>query len=360
MTDPSADAPSLDFDLPPAIRAQLAAVLDGAIRLGPLMGVPSLLRELGQDPQPVFASAGVDLSLCDDPENTIAFTAAGRLLAACVAATACDHFGLRLGRGVGLDALGLVGDLARHSASLEQALRNIVLHLHLHDRGAIPTLLVKHGEVHLGYAVYQPGVEATAQIYDLATRVAYNILRALCGPAWQPRRVLLPRTCPEDPAPYRSAFGIRPRFGAEQAGIVSSARWLAYRIPGADPDRYRELTARIEALTGASRDDMAAQVRRVTCNLLLCGGGSLDAVAGLFCLHPRTLNRQLQAQGTTFRELRDHCREALSCQYLRDTDLPVAEIAARLGYADAAAFTRAFRRWIGVAPGAWRSGQGGA
>lgn len=359
MTDPPAGPPSLRYAPSPAIRVQFAAVLDGAVRLGPLMGIPPLLREFGQDPQPVFASAGVDLSLCDDPENTVAFTAVGRLLAACVAATGCGHFGLRLGQGVGLDALGLVGDLARHSASLEQALRNIVLHLHLHDRGAIPTLSVKDTEVHIGYAIYQPGVEATAQIYDLATRIGYNMLRVLCGPAWQPRRVLLPRTCPADPSPYRSAFGIRPHFGDEQASIVFSARWLAQPIAGADPERYRELTARIQALSPAAGQEVAAQVRRVTCNFLLCGGGSLEAVSDVFSLHPRTLNRQLQGEGTTYRDLRDDCRQALAFQFLSDTALSVAEIAARLDYADAASFTRAFRRWTGVPPAAWRAARRG-
>jgi AraC-like DNA-binding protein len=57
------------------------------------------------------------------------------------------------------------------------------------------------------------------------------------------------------------------------------------------------------------------------------------------------------------RELREQCLQALACQYLRDTNLPVGEIAARLVYADTAAFTHAFRRWSGCTPTNWRAAQ---
>jgi AraC-like DNA-binding protein len=71
--------------------------------------------------------------------------------------------------------------------------------------------------------------------------------------------------------------------------------------------------------------------------------------------HPRTLNRRLGRSGTTYRQLREECHHAFACQLLLDTELPIAEIAARLGYANAPTFTRAFCRWSGSSPAAWRS-----
>ena len=336
---------------------QAAAVSDGCVRAAPLAGIPGLLRDLGQDPAAVFAEVGVDPWLLENPESTVPFSAAGRLLAACANAADCPHFGLLLGQRTGPDCLGLVGELAAHSPDLGQALRNFVLNLHLHDRGAVPTLSVSEGEARLGYAIYQPGVAGTEQIYDLAATIACNLLRALCGERWRPNGVLLAHDRPADPALYRQVFGVRPRFAAEQTAVAFPATWLDRPLLGADPLRYRELVARIAELSAATQSDLAAQVRRVTCNLLLCGHGSLESVAGIFSLHPRTLNRRLKGQGTSYRQLREECRQALACQYLRDTGLPVAEIAARLVYADNAAFTHAFRRWSGHTPSAWRAAQ---
>jgi AraC-like DNA-binding protein len=345
--------------IPPPAAAQLTTVRDGTVRAGPLTGIPGLLRELGQEPAAVLAAAGVEPHLLDDPENTISFATGGRLLGVCVETTGCAHFGLLLGSRAGLEALGLVGMLAAHSADLGQALHNVVLHLHLHDRGAIVTLTVSGDEARLGYAIYQPGVEATAQIYDTALAIAGNALRTLCGPAWRAREVLFSHARPPDLTPYRRIFGVRPRFGAEQSALVFPAAWLEHPLRGADPMLYRTLAQRIADLSTSSWGDLAAQVRRVTCHLLLCGQGSLESVANVFAVHPRTLNRRLLGQGASFRQLRDECLHALACQYLRDTTLPVAEIAALLDYADAASFTRAFRRWSGTTPAAWRGARQG-
>ena len=341
--------------LPPNAEAQVAAIADGAVRAGPLTGIPQLLRDLGQDPAVVFASADFDPRVLEDPENTVSFTRGGRLLETCVEATACPHFGLLIGQRVGIEGLGLVGMLARNSPTPMHALRNIVLHLHLHDRGAVPILSVDDSEASLGYVIYQPGVRATAQIYDISAAVGYNILRALCGPGWRPRSVLLPHARPHDPTPYRRVFGVTPSFDADETALVFAADRLKRPLRGADPALYRKLQDRVDELSAAVYHDLASRVRRIACNLLHCGSGSLESAADVLSMHPRTLDRQLQRSGTSYRLLRDECAQAHASHLLLETDLPVAEIAARLQYASHPAFTRAFRRWTGSTPASWRA-----
>jgi AraC-like DNA-binding protein len=340
--------------LPKNPTLQLAPVVEGAVRAGPLLGIPQLLRSLGGNPAGVFAAAEFDPQLLDDPENVVSFTAAGRLLDACVRDTDCPHFGLLLGQRNGLDSLGLLGRHARNSPTLKHALRNIVLHLHLHDRGAIPTLSVTDAEATLGYIVYQPGVMATAQIYDLTAAVTYNILRELCGRGWEPRAVLLPRARPLDRAPYRRVFGITPIFDADQMGLVFAADWLMQPVPDADAALYRELDERISELSAKAYGDLPSRVRRIACNLLHSGSASQKSAAEVLSIHPRTLDRRLQRSGTSYRQIREECVQAHACHLLLETDLSVAEISARLHYSGPSAFTRAFGRWRGTTPAAWR------
>jgi hypothetical protein len=154
--------------LPTRALAQVASGTDGAIRVGPLLGIPPLLSELGLDPGAVILEAGVDPGPFDDPENFIGFAAMGRLLAHCATRTGCPHFGLLAGKCMGLEALRLVGMLMERSPDVGSALNNVVLHLHphLHDRGAVPTLTVEGERALFGYAIYQPGPEGAGQIYD--------------------------------------------------------------------------------------------------------------------------------------------------------------------------------------------------
>ncbi|MFZ1575243.1 MAG: helix-turn-helix transcriptional regulator [Chromatiaceae bacterium] len=79
----------------------------------------------------------------------------------------------------------------------------------------------------------------------------------------------------------------------------------------------------------------------------------------LYRLHPRTLNRRLQAEGTSLRTLLDESRYRIARQLLRDTLFSVEDLAVALGYADATAFSRAFRRWSGTSASRWRATQPG-
>lgn len=82
---------------------------------------------------------------------------------------------------------------------------------------------------------------------------------------------------------------------------------------------------------------------------------SLEEIAGEFSMQPRTLNRRLQAEGTTFRELINEARFEVACQLLKGTGMRIADIALALGYANASGFSRSFQRWSGAAPSEWRS-----
>ena len=71
-------------------------------------------------------------------------------------------------------------------------------------------------------------------------------------------------------------------------------------------------------------------------------------------LHERSLRRRLRAEGRSFQALRDEVRCTLARDYLRDTQLSTEDIAAALGFGDAANFRHAFKRWTGESPGAVR------
>ena len=80
-----------------------------------------------------------------------------------------------------------------------------------------------------------------------------------------------------------------------------------------------------------------------------------DMVASLYAVSRRTLSRHLKAEGHTFRQIANEVRGEIACMLLAKTDLSVGQIAEVLNYSENSAFTRAFRRWSGQSPSAWRS-----
>jgi AraC-like DNA-binding protein len=79
-----------------------------------------------------------------------------------------------------------------------------------------------------------------------------------------------------------------------------------------------------------------------------------DDVAAVLHASARTLQRRLEAEHTSFTDVLDTTRAQLAREYLADPSLPLAEIAYRLGFADLATFSRAFKRWTGRPPGLFR------
>jgi AraC-like DNA-binding protein len=328
---------------------------EGVVHVTALIAAPQVLRDLGADPAEVAASVGLDLRLLDDPENIIPVATMGQFLRACVASTGCPYFGLLVGSRESFSSLGLVGYLVQHSPDVRTALRNLIRYLHHHERGAVPTLSVESGMATLGYAFLQRGVEATDQIHEGAMGIACNIMRDMCGRDWVPTAVLFSHRKPDDVRPHYRFFGAPVQFDAEQTALAFPASWLDRPLPGADAILRKLLQKRIDELEIQQSQDFPTQLRRLLRELVLAGDCSAERAARLLCVHRRTLHRRLQAHATTFADLADAVRYDISRQLLEDTHVPLSRIAAMLDYADASAFTRAFRRWSGTTPTAWRA-----
>ena len=145
------------------------------------------------------------------------------------------------------------------------------------------------------------------------------------------------------------------QFSQAEAALVCDRRFLEQRIDSADP-ALAELCARqCESLLASAhrQGSTADSVRRM---LLGTPHGlpALPNVAERLGMSERTLRRRLDAEGASYRTIRDEVRQLLAERYLTTTSLPVTEIAALLGYRDPANFRRAFRRWTGTSPDARR------
>jgi AraC-like DNA-binding protein len=325
------------------------------------MALPEVLRELGVAPRRAFARAAIAPRLFRDPESRIPFDALAHLLTICADMTGCSHFGLLVGERFRLQALGEIGHLMRHSATVGEALRALLLHLHLHDRGAVPVLLeVAPSSVLLGYSAYGQGATSMAQIYDAAIAIGYRALQELCGPRWSPTCVQFPHVRPTDTATFRRIFRTRLRFDAEACGVVFKSSWLEQPIAGTDPALRRMLNRTIARAKERAAMPFAEQVECALPRFVLNGATSADDVARFFGIHQRTLRKRLRKNGTHLQMLVDRTRFGLARQLLRDTELPVMEIAAALHYSDPNVFSRAFRNWAGVSPRQWRDHQSGS
>jgi AraC-like DNA-binding protein len=332
-------------------------ISEPTVRVGGTLAIVEVLRDFGIDPAEALTVAGIQPGLLDDPDNLITYRARGRLMAGCAARTACPHFGLLVGQRMNLQALGLVGLLARSSPDVRTALRSIVNYLHLHARGAVMGIEVDRSLAILSYNAYQPGVEGADHVGDAAVAMMLNVMRTLCGPRFVPIEARFAHRKPDDVRPFRRFFEVPVRFDAEGHALVFSSDWLRESVPGSDAEMQRLLKKQIDALEARNVDAFPDSVRSVLRSALLTGHASAGEIAALFAIHPRTLSRRLEDFGTSFQELVDEGRFDIARGMLEHAALDVTQIADSLGYTRASAFIRAFRRWSGTTPTQWRAGR---
>jgi AraC-like DNA-binding protein len=167
---------------------------------------------------------------------------------------------------------------------------------------------------------------------------------------------------PDELSPYRRLFGGAVRFDQDLDEMRGAVQIEHMSIVSHDAVSHTLLQAQaskhLEML--ASEDQLVVKLRRLIQTRLDDGRLNLDDVAAALKLPARTLQRRLEEAGLNFRLMVEDVRKSTAEHYLRDTNMPLAEMAIALGFADHPSFNRAFKRWTGFSPGAFRRRYGSA
>lgn len=317
----------------------------------PVAVLSGVLRDFGFDPAALLVECGLAPDALDDPAGRIPFDAVGTLLDCSARRTGCGHIGLFVGERLGLASMAAVGELGRTAATVNAALEALTVHHHVNTPGALGFYGAQGGHVTFAVTTFNRSTLGFDHFYDAVACMLRNIVRDLTTPDWRPDAIMLSRSRPRDVAPYRRAFLAPIQFDAEASGIRFPAEVLQRKVPTADAARHAEVEARIAAM---GRQSLVHDVRRALRAELIRGHPSADRVCELLAMHQRTLHRRLADVGTSFQQVLDEVRFDAAKHYLDLTDMPLVGVAAALGYSELSAFTRAFGRWAGVAPGAYR------
>lgn len=185
--------------------------------------------------------------------------------------------------------------------------------------------------------------------------------RAMLGDsAWGYHVALRHTPSPEVHAQLESHFGLPVLAGQDCNAVRFPRHLLDEPMCGAVPALHRHARSQVErqlppAPTASVTETLTAWFRREP-RLM---EAPLHEVAGRLRLHPRTLQRRLDDAGLTYAKLRDDCRRLIAQDALsrpgENADLD--QLGEQLGFSDRNSFTRAFKRWTGQTPAAWRKQQ---
>lgn len=325
-------------------------------------GVAEMIRRKGGSVDAVFSRAAIRLSDIGSPTNELNLHQYCTLFEQAARQTGNDNFGLEFGQQFQPRELGLIGYAATSSPTLGTALRNVEAYFPAHQGCSTFNLVADHDIVWLRYQITDPRIVNRRQDAELSLGMFCNIFRHALGRDWAPIEVRFEHPRPDGAGDHSRCFNAPVEFGRPANAFAFRRELLETRMP--DPDPY--LFTIVEGLLRARRDcagdpqDLAGALLNQIKMHLEGRAPNLRDIAVALGISNATLQRQLKEAGVTFNDLLRAAREEMALHYLKNSDMPLTDVALSLGYSELSAFSRAFRSWTGITAHRFRQQSRGA
>jgi AraC-like DNA-binding protein len=329
-----------------------------SIAMGALRPLAAQLVRDRVDAGAFFRGRGLDPALLANPEARAPVTRLIGIWEAAAEAAQNPCFGLSAAEHLDRD-LGLVSDLCSVSSTLGEALANLSRYLRIITETVVVKTEVEGPTARLSAVFRMPPFAQGRHVTEFTIGALFRLMNQLAKVPVVPREVSFRHAVPDDVAArHRQVFGAPVRFRGELDGLELEAAALGRAVVGADPARARSLEALASRVLTESRraGPLSDQVARAQMGRLRAGHEpQLEAVADELATTPRTLQRTLREEGTSFAAVLETLRRGLALFYLAEPQMPVAQVALLLGFSEPAPFHRAFKRWTGTTPAKWRA-----
>jgi AraC-like DNA-binding protein len=306
----------------------------------------------GFDGTAIAARAGIDSAALADPNARVPREALTRLWELAVEQSGDRAFGLVAARYTMQTTFHALGYAVLASATLREALGRIIRHRRL--IGEIIQLRLEDLEGRSRFFIDVSagrGIVPWAAV-DAVVAILVRQAALLTGNrSFAPLAISLQRPAPEDTSAYERALRTPVLFGQRATFLDYSAKDLDSPLPAANAELARQNDeVVVRYLARHAEHDVLRKTREALLESLPSGAPTKPQIARRLGTSARSLQRLLATQRTSFKEMLAEARLVLAKNYLDEGRLAVTEIAFVLGFADTSAFSRAFKRWTGLAP----------
>jgi len=324
------------------------------VRSSGVIGYSALMHRLGVDPKPLLRKHGLPLNLGEDDDVLVPVRAIVNLEEDSAAATKCPDFGLRLAATEDIRVLGPLAAAIQNAGTVGEALGTASKYLFVHSPAlkfsVIPKSFLVPGAVELRIETVLPDLGPDRQVGDQCLGVIHRIALFLAGANYGLRAVALTHTPIADVNVYKKFFGAPIHVDQQHGGLHVAPAAMSHNLASVNKPLRQMALDYLSSHYADPSQTMVTRVRRALASTLSSNRGEKSAIANLLFLHPRTLQRKLEAEGALFEDLRDDVRRETALRYLKETQIPLAQLASLIGLADQSVLTRCCVRWCGKTP----------
>jgi AraC-like DNA-binding protein len=301
---------------------------------------------------------GVDPAALNDNDYAIRCASAAAILEDCSAAFDDRLFGLRLGDRLAADVYGAVTTFARVAPDMRQAIEVLLEYMPVVYCPGADVEFVTTAETAEFRWRPSSDFESDEQANCLGQSQVVRFLQSLIGPDFRPSRVqLASRPRRRDLEAMDRFFGCRVTGDAPANIVAFPASVLDRRLRTSNALLFGLLGSYFAQVKAQAQRSFVDEVRAFARATLATGNCTIERCALKLEASPRTIQRRLTEQGYRFSEIVEEQRVEASKRALQESGDTLSDIALNLGYSDQSSFGRAFKRWTGVTPQAFRDGR---
>lgn len=324
------------------------------VRAGSLLGFPEQVLRYSQNPTELLKSVGLSTAILNDPDLYIPYVHLAQLLENAADWCGASDFGLQLGLRHGLEVLGAIGPALCLQRTVADALVLMRKNLDFHARGVSLEARVEGPWIELSMRFAFENEVKCDQLTALSMTLLVRGIEQLHGRQDRPLLAGLKIKTPKRQDSYTQGFGCKVQFEQNENMVRYPIEGLG--LPIQIGDALRERLSKQWRYAEKKSDPLALeqQVQRALTALLPTGECSLEMVAQILSLNPRSLQIHLKERQLSFGSILQSTRQRLACEHLQQGDMDLTTLAMNLGYAEQAVLSRAFKKWTGVSPSQWR------
>ncbi len=313
-----------------------------------------LLDYLDRGNAPGCASLRFSPAVLRDPNALVPLASGGHLWEEAARAEDAEDLGLIVGERTGIERAGPLGGIVRQAPTVAAGLETAVRLGARLNTGQRFRVTLRRDDIVWEHHFAPALRHGRQQVDDFVMLMMVKFIRLAAGPSWRPTEILREGKPPHHAEQIAALASGSVHFGQPHTGLVFPRPVLALRIPPAVAPRSARSEPGAAAAEALPDVEFAGSVRQAVDALLRLGSLRLETAAEAAGTSVRSFQRRLSEAGLTFGQLVDAARFDTARAMLADPEVRIIEISTRLGYNDSANFTRAFRRWTGLAPRTYR------
>jgi AraC-like DNA-binding protein len=338
--------------------------IERQMRAANISGFRALVQQYGGDPRRILERHGIEPAAMSDPDQYIDRTSFVGTLEYCSTFFNDPLFGLRLAETQQADIYGCVTALSRAAPHVREGLHAFIDYFPVaHSQEGSSEIAIQGNMAELRWCAPQEFDMSEQALYQ-GLLLEIKIIQMLSRQPFRPSYVHLAAAvrrkdletieqklgCRVSINPGTNADGLRIGYA-----VAFPAPMLDWPVPSSNKLTYTLLKSYLDRMKIASNVTVEERVEAYIRGALASGDCTIERCAKRLGIAVRTLQQHLTKSGLQFSSMLEAQRIECAKQYLRNSDSPLCDVASMLGYSEQTSFCRAFRRWTGTTPHAFRA-----